>query len=278
MGTALLLVDNLFSVAQYPDHTLTAEEEASGFEVEKVQNGRRRADDHWEPTTANSASWIKVQCDRPRAANCLIFDRGHNWDGLTASVEISGDDSTYQTALSSVTVPANPAPGRPDTPDGVHTMEGAWIKTFDLDAALYWRIALGAGGAGVVPQLVGVWLGLALEVDYLDLPSSPNRSSVVVDAQVNQAGWAGSHPTGRPRGGTVDFKVQHFGALGWLRLHLEENFGQPGRPMWIVHDQDAAHLAVLGVRRGDPFGIEQTQQWVRGMVSIPWREHDPRLL
>ena len=62
--TSVLLVENLFSTIQFPSHVVTANAEATGFEVAKLANGRRSDTDYWAPTTAATAAWAKVLCNQ----------------------------------------------------------------------------------------------------------------------------------------------------------------------------------------------------------------------
>ena len=95
----VMAVENFCSVGaskQFPDHTLTSNEEATGNEDWRVANGRRGASDMWTPTTVNNAAYVNVACDRTRGANFIALDRGHNLAGY--GLELRG---SQQSAFSS---------------------------------------------------------------------------------------------------------------------------------------------------------------------------------
>src|SRR6185503_7462240 len=114
MAEPVLLAENFFNVVQFPSHVIVAEEELAGHEALMVGNGRRHNLNYWTATTNNSDTWIKVTCDRIRAANCIVIDRGHNLAGKTIRLECSNDDFTTTETPINITMPSVSSPGSVD--------------------------------------------------------------------------------------------------------------------------------------------------------------------
>ncbi|OFV86633.1 MAG: hypothetical protein A3J75_06325 [Acidobacteria bacterium RBG_16_68_9] len=273
----MLAVENLFSTRQFPSHTVTAEEEAAGFEVAKLANGRRSALDYWTSTTANSDTWAKVACDQMRAANFIALDRGHNLAGYTVQLHVSSDDfSTWETAFS-VAIPTGTAPGALDDYLGVRTEEGAWLKRFDLRAGKAWRLYVPAMGASLKPQVVGLWVGLSWQPSRgLSLPVSPTGGDFVTQLLESAMGWQGrGRGTGR-RAGTLLYKYVSELEVELGEYHVEGHFGA-GRPLWLIHDARRGDKARLVVRTPERLGGAYAEDWAnKPSLSIGYVEHEPR--
>jgi hypothetical protein len=270
-----VLVENLFSVRQFPAHTVTAEEEASGFEVFRLANGRRSAADYWTPTTANSDTWAKVACTQVRAANMIVLDRGHNLAGYTAHLQVSSDGfTTYETAFTGV-LPSATAPGDVDDALGVRTEEGAWLKRFDLRAGTHWRLYVPAMGASLKPQVVGLWVGLALELEYLDLPYQDDRDDLVGALVESDTGWLGAGRMTQRRTHELRLVVHDHAGYDQVRYHLQGHFGAR-RPMWLLHDQAQADRAVLVVRPQQSLGFGFEPGWGYRRGTLTYLEHEPK--
>ena len=279
MGKPVILVENLFSAVAFPDHTVTAEEEATGQDVWHVADGRRRDDDLWTPTTANSATWVEVLCDRVRSADMIVLDRGHNLDGYEILLQCSNDNFTTTETVFTVTLPAVSTPGDLDDSLGVQTEEGAWVKRFDIRSALYWRLYVSAMGASLLPEVVGLWLGKSLELEYLSDPFDDDSDDMIVRTVETPAGWIGTGQAANRRAG--ELRIVALNPVGYdlLRYHLQGHYGA-GRPMWIVFDQENASNAVLAKRppgrMGFAFGSDPSWGWRAG--TIAWQEHEPAQL
>src|SRR3990167_11293764 len=85
MGSPAYLVQNYFSDVAFPTHTISAEEEATGYEAWRVADGRRSPADHWKPTTPNSQTWVKFDTGAAgtitQVPHIVALDRGHNLAG-----------------------------------------------------------------------------------------------------------------------------------------------------------------------------------------------------
>jgi len=268
-------VENLFSVTQFPGHTISAEEAADGYAADKVANGRRSAQDYWTPTTANSATWIKATCDTVRAANYIALDRGHNLAGKTVALEVSSDDFTTYETVFSVVLPSATAPGALDDALGVRTEEGAWLKRFDVRAGTGWRLSIAAMGAGLKPQVVGLWVGLCWQPTRgLTLPVAPGRGESVAELVESLMGWQGRGRTTRRQTGTLTLKLDSEIEAEVAEYHLEGHFAA-NRPLWLVYDQRRADKARLVLPAAEPFGGEYLDDWInKQTLRLSYVEHE----
>lgn len=273
MGAPVIAVENLFSRTQFPDHVIAAEEAASNYEAFRVANGRRSVADHWTSTTANSDTWIKVTCNQVRGANFVALDRGHNLAGCAVRIDVSDDDfTTYQTAFSGV-LPAASSPGSIDDALGVRTEEGAWLKRFDLRSGKYWRLFVSAMGANLKPQVVGLWVGMALELQYLDLPFQDEQDELVMSPVASDAGWEGTGRVVQRRAHELRIVVHDLAGYDQVRYHLQGHFGAR-RPMWLLHDQDQADRALLVVRPQGALGFGFEAGWGYRRGTVRYVEHE----
>jgi hypothetical protein len=273
MGTPHVAVENVFSITQFPNHVVAAEEAATGAEAFRVANGRRSAQDYWTPTTTNSDTWLKVTCDQIRGATFVALDRGHNLGGYTVRIDVSNDDfTTYETAFTGV-LPAASVPGSVDDALGVRTEEGAWLKRFDLRAGKYWRLFVPAMGASLKPQVVGLWVGMALDLAYLDQPFQDDQDELIAAIETSAAGWDGVGRVVQRRAHELRIAITGYADYDLVRYHLQGHYGAR-RPMWLIHDVDQSDRALLVVRPPGTlgFGFEPGWGWRRGTVR--YVEHE----
>ena len=275
----VMAVENFCSAGvgwQFPDHTITANEEATGSEVERVADGRRGAADKWTPTTANSAAYVNVACDRTRAANFIALDRGHNLAGY--DLELRGSQqsafTTYETVLD-ITLPSATAAGNIDDALGVRTEEGAWFKRFDLNTYQYWRVHIPAMGASLKPEIVGLWLGLCYAPDYFDKPWGEDGAELIHQETQSPSGWAGRGVANKQRSGVVQLSLSTFEEYDHeARYHVQGLYGE-GFPMWIAFDETQADRAVLAELPLGRLAFSLTGTWGYRSAAIPWREREP---
>lgn len=281
MGNPVFLAENFFNGgfpgSMYPGQAVTAEEEASGFEVHHLANGRRSPTDYWTSTTANSDTWAETKGDRIRAANMIVLDRGHNLAGKSFKLEGSDDNFTTIDTVIDITIPSVTAPGSIDETLGIVTEEGAWIKRFPLRAHLYWRIFIPLMGAGLTPFIVGVWLGLSYEPDFLWRPSAEGMRQLAGREFVSPSQWRGRSVLVQPRTDTLTLKLKDVFVYDQARLHLEGLFGS-GWPTWIVYDEDQADRAILALAPLGTVGfvLAAGTDWSNKQAQIRFIEHAPK--
>lgn len=271
----LFLSENLFSVAQFPGHTVSAEEEPSGYEAHQVGNGRRAPQYRWQASTANSESYIQTRCDELRAVNCLIIDRGHNLAGETVTLRASSNNWTDYNDIFSIVIPSVVG-GSPSGAMGCVTSEGAWIKTFDPEAFYDYRVVIAAMGAGLVPQIVNLWLGLAFQPDehLLTYPLQDHALRVIGEHTESPFGWRGRAHVATPKRGALTLKCPtetHYDAIEYQVMDLFAN----GYAAWVIWQRDnAPHKAMLVSHDGDSLEWARDMSWspVLRYVTVPFHE------
>lgn len=272
MGSPLFLVENFFNVHQFPDHVIDAEEEPTGYEAWRLGTGRRTpALNKWKSTTANSDTYVDVECDRVRSANVLIID-GHNLAGYDIELRGSMDDHTTDETILDVTIPSVSMPGTLD--DGVLTEEGVYARRFDTRSYLYWRPFVDAMGAGLIPEIAGIYLGLAYAPEYLDYPLSRGEHDLFAAEVVSEAGYLGRGIRSQRPGGTRNWRLSGWSEYDLARYHIEHLYGR-GYPMWMVDDDEQADRCIPVVRPGNQkVGFVEDRQWPYGRISLPYIEHE----
>jgi len=273
----VFLVENFYSTLQFPAHVVSAEEEATDNEAFRVSTGRRSGRDKWSPTTLNSDTYIDTACDRVRAADCIVLDRGHNLGGY--DVELRGSNqaafTTYETILD-ITLPTASAPGHIDDALGVRTEEGAWLKRFAPRPYQYWRTFVPAMGASLKPEIVGLWLGLSYSPQYLDMPWNEDGTELVVRQTGNEVGWVGRGVANKVRTGAISLSLSSYQEYeAKARYHLQGLYAD-GFPMWIIFDEEQADRAVLADMPAGSLRLEYTpgaHGYRTGQVG--WREREP---
>ncbi len=256
-----MLVENLLNAIQFTGHTVTAEEEADGKEVWRIADGRRDASDHWAPKTANSSTWVKVDCAVARTADSIFLDRGHNVEGVAVLIETSPDNSAW-TGVAGLTIPsASESDGDYDNSRGITTDEGAWCLRFASATARYWRITFGAMGADLLPNIVGMWLGKTWEPGFVK-PIIDESTEVIPQQTGQRHGQIHIELT------DTDDDATALTAMDLFNLH----------PMWIVFNANEANRAVLVDRKPGVYGFEKGVASLARAGSIPWAEREPQLL
>ncbi len=274
MERPVFLVENALSTFQFPAHTIVPTSELTGFEVGKLSNGRRSLFDFHTPTTENLEYTLKLTCDRVRAFDMSVLDRGHNLAGKTFSLEISNDDFTTTEVVYSITFPTTSAPGSLDDALGVVTEEGAWVKRFPWRAAKYWRFKV-AAVASYKPQFVGVWLGLSWSPTRLfDTPWSEDMENIVARLSESADGWQGSDEVTPRREGQTVIRLATQVEYDLARYTLAHYSRR--RPMWICYDTAQADRVVLTIRQPGRLGLAFNPEWWRLRKGvIAWQEHEP---
>jgi hypothetical protein len=275
MAHPLLLVENFFSVTQFPAHVITGDEEAAGFEAFHVGTERRDAvTNHWAPITANAPHQLQVVCDRLRAANYLFIDRGHNLGGLASvQLQVSQDGASWET-VATFTIPPLSAPGILSNVNGVTTEELAWGITFPVNAGVWWRLNIPAMGAGLLPQVVGLYLGMAWDPGFFDNPWGEDQTDLVTIEAVSDRGWRGRGPTVPPKAGDIGLKLPTEDVYDVARYHIGGHWSA-GRPMWICYDQEEAERTFLALRPVSHLNIGFLPVWFPRQVRFPYVEHEP---
>jgi hypothetical protein len=219
--------------------------------------------------------------DRQRAFNFIALDRGHNVAGkevyFLATSDATDFSGTYETVLSALTLPSVCTPyGHIDNHSGVRTEEGAWVKRFPLRVAKAVRFQVSAMGAGLKPEIVGLWVGLAVELRSR-WPFEDDGSELVTVRMESESGWIGRGRRTRRRRGEIITKLQTHEQYDELIRYPIASLFADGVPMWIVPDLTQAEKAVLAIHSGDVFTMPETEGALyRGDTPIAWAEYCPR--
>ena len=269
MGRPVYGVENFYSTRQFPNHTITANEAASGREAFRVGSGRRRpALNSWAPTTANAAANIKVACDRPRGATYSAID-GHNLRGKTVRLQVSGQsDFATNTEAWSAVIPSNVYPSSLLS-EGLITEDGTYLRTFDLHVGKYWRYVIDAMGDGLKTQVAGLYLGLHFSPAHQVIkPFSFGDSELLQRSDPS--------PVVEQRRGSVH--LQFAGDLEYeqARYHFDGLLFR-GRPMWLVYDDEEAEKSHLVKRVAGTTGIQIEGDWSEFQVRFDWLESEPEV-
>lgn len=274
MASPIFLVENFFNIHQYPTHAISANEEPVGTEGWRVGTGRRDTENNkWTPTTANNDAYLTAVCDRTRAADTIIMD-GHNLGGENFRLRGSQDNFGSYDTLMNITIPPVSAPGSIDDPAGVLTEEGVWVKRFDTRAFAYWRPFIAAMGAGLRPEITGLWLGKSYSPGHRNRPADVEATTMFVAETVSEAGWHGRGPITRAQSGVFDIAMADFMEYDIARLHLNGLFAK-GNPMWVFDDPYQADRGFCVVRPDARMGFFLGQKWGYEVAQIPYTEHQP---
>lgn len=273
LQTPVFLVDDLSdTVVQYPNHTVSALSEPSGYEAHRFSAGRR--DQYSTASTANLDWWHKTVFNRVRALDCVAL-WVHNLAGKAYQLQVSDDDfTTTQTAVS-VTIPSSPGTGDIDDANGVLCENGMWLMRFPARMAIAYRHYIVAGGAGFKPQIAGK-VGLSLGLNQFEKPYMPSDAELIVTEQMAESGWIGRGPRRLKRSGSIQVKTRTAFEYDQFRYHFEQRFGG-GAPMLIVFDDTQAERAVMATRTGGTFGFRGVADWPDAyrVGEFGWQEADP---
>lgn len=278
MGLPAFLVDNLWSVRQYLNNALTANEEAIGAEVFRIADGRRSRRDNWTPLTTNAVATITADAVTTIQPTGLFLDRDHNMAGEVVELRRSTDDfSGSDVLVFSATIPAAAAVGGDiDDANGITTDEGAWIKRFAATTATrYWRLRFPAMGTDLKPRIVGSILGEFWEPGRVYRPVTDEDDELRTKEISTSWGWSARTIQIRQRVGTLNFRLESAAAYDDAAIHIRDNFGQ-GRLMVIIHDDERGERAVLAQRTLGRAGFQFPPNWGNRAAIVPWSEYEPR--
>lgn len=270
----LCLVENLGSLVQFPTHTFVGDEEAASHEAFRVADGRRSPFDYWTGITANQQRILTWTCDRVRAVDTIALDRGHNLAGTVVTLEASQDNFVTVQQIFSFAVPSVAVGGDMTVAPGIVTEEGAWLYTFPDVAATYFRLRIAAMGAGILPVIVGLWLGQSWQPGLFCTPWGDDADVLTAKETETEWGWKGRGLVANIRQGTMIVKLPSDDAYDIARYHIQGHYGR-SRPMWVVYDMAQADRAFLAIRPTGSLGFNYEPNWWPRQCRIPYLEHEP---
>lgn len=280
MGRARYLAENFFNEEQFSAHTLSANEETTGNEVWRVGTARRVGGtlrNYWTPTTANQDAWIKVQCNRARAADMLVIDRGHNLEGATVRLQASSDDFTTYSELVAVTLPSSVVPNSrlSDNP-GAKTEEGAWLISFDLEVGLYWRVYIDAMGSGLKPQIPGLYLGLSFSPAVKPQRPFDDESRRLEFRELRSPSlWVGASRKAQRREVVHHLLLTSDAEYDQARYHFHSLYWR-GDVMWNAANVDQAEKAWLAYAPSDLHSAVASPDFRWRRIDLALLEHEPK--
>ncbi len=272
-----ILAENFYNIAQFPLHTVVANEEATNHEALRAGRTSRSAEDYWAATTANQIATLDVDCVTDRAATACFLDRGHNLSGK--QILLQGDEfSDYSTATTvfTCTIPASVSSAADfdlsGSANGVHTYEGAWCVRFPTATFRHWRLKISAS-VGLTPQVVGLYLGTTWEPGEFLRPLIHENTEVMGTRTITSLGWQGAVGQRiRRRRGEFGLKLKT-SALDAAALAAVAALSP--RPFWLIHDADVTERAVLALRNADRQGLQRGTDWFHLSGQISWAEFQP---
>ena len=281
MSKPILLAKNYFNALAYPDNTVSANEETAGAPASRVGRGSRDPANFWTPTTLNAVAWVQVQNDSARTADVIVIDRVHNLggEGVTLKRSTTGAFAGEETTVFSATIPTTESSDADiDAANGVLTPEGAWLKRFTGVSDVYWRVEISAMGAGLKPEIGGLYLGEAWSLaQFEDLPFNDETYEVQFPERTLSSLWIGA---GEPRSRRVlemNLRLQSDAEYTEYRDNILTHY-RKRRPMWVVHDPDnnAERGALFVVASGGRVGFMETREWHKRSGIIMGVEHEPK--
>lgn len=270
MSRPLFFVDSVFNPRIYPGHALAASSTASGTDILALSSGKRIARSGlggWFASATDTTATLTATFDRLRGFDLLWIDREHNLDGESVSVLISDDGFTTSQTLGPKTVPTYPTPYS-HLYDGeiVRTNEGCLLWWLGEQAAHAVRVSIAAMGTGLRPELAGLMLG---------------KSFVPGHAQQKPADFGRwdfqRRPLKRMRRGEITLRAESWEEYAVAYYYLEELYLR-GHSMVIVHDDERAENALLGVAPDGLAGFEIPTAQYLPEYSVPYVEPEPALL
>lgn len=278
--STVFLADNFFHSADllYPNHTITANEEATGHEAFRVGTYRRTPGNYWEPTTANSEAWVEVECDKPRQASMLVIDRGHNLGGQTVKLQLSDDDFSSLDTVVDTTVPDQTSQRASlDRDSGARTEEGAWMARFEARAATYWRLLIPAMGSGLTPRVRGLYLGLAWEPDFeVDRPFDEGQRAVQRGETQGPTIWTPAARAAKRKEWSQALRLSSFTEYLEARYHIEDLL-MDDVPTWVVPEDRQAERSWLGRVASGTHAFRSEEGWGFKQAQLNLVEQEPEL-
>lgn len=275
----LICAENLFNKVQFPSHSPAASSEATGYTVDHLANGRRQTGDRFQSNNTNTDVTLTAGCNIPRSADFCAIDRNSNHRGYRYQLLNSNDAFVSSRTVWDVNTIPTVVGGRPSEAYGCVTDEGAWYKTFTVDAANDWRVTSKAMGSGLSPQITGLWLGRSWQPSeyLLQFPLEDRGYGLTYPSTRSPYGWVGQGLRARPRSGTLRLGLPSYADEYGYERHIEQ-LALNGHPFWLCWQKDTAPWrAILARLPEGRYSLRVDPSWsaVYRTVEIAFEEEQP---
>ena len=283
MGQPLFLAENFFNVQQFRSHVVSSSSGAAalGQELFRVGVARRSVLNVFRLEDPTQTIEVRVDCDRVREADILIFDRNSDLQGRDITLDVSSDDfvTSYRAFLfnsdgevvlgSSINDFTDPVGA-----NSITTNEGATIVPFPKASGLQWAINMRVNADTDSGRYGGVYLGKSFTPTHGGrLPFDDEE--MWLDFGVVRRGVPDNDVR---HGRTGAFGIMMSGEAEWneARRQFRELFGK-GHPMWIAPDSDKAERTWFGYNAPGSMGAAFSERPQGRTVVVRADEYDPRL-
>lgn len=271
---ARFLVLNYFNDIQHASHVLSANEQS--VNAWKVGAARRSPGHFWTPDTANLAAWVKSDAGSSKPADTLVVDRVHNLGGVVdVKLQKSSDNFSLNTVdVVTFTVPTSASGDNTTLSAGVRTPEGAYLRSFTSTSERYWRLLVPVMGAGLKPQIGGLWVGPSWAPPTINRPHGEDDHAPLAEASETPWGWEGRTLTTPRRSGEVTIELEDEASYLVADNHIRDQYVR--RPMWMVFDEAKAERALLARWPvGARAGFRYEADWGFRRIVLPYQEYEP---
>lgn len=277
MGKPRFLCENLFNLMQFESHTIASNSETAGYEDWRVGTSRRSDLNRWTPAVTNTQSYVRVTCDRLRAANMIVVDRNSNLAGERVRLRVSDGKFTDYTEVFSVRIPTVSHYGAAvDEAPGALTEEGAWVYKFDTHIGNTWAFYVDAMGAGEKPYIGGLYLGLSFQPTRgPGLPWDDEARELAMEEIVSPSLWVASNRPAQRKAVTLQLRMDSTEEYDQARYHFH-SLAWKGQKFWYVPDDAQAERAWLAYA---PPGIHSAPfdgSWPYRTLGLTMYEHEPK--
>ena len=276
----LICAENLFNRVMFASHAPAASSEATGYTIDRLANGRRQSADRFQPNNTNTDVTLTAGCNILRAADFCAIARASNHLGYRYQLLNSSDSFTTSRTLWDVNTIPTVVGGRPSEAYGCVTDEGAWLKTFTVDAANDWRVTSKAMGSGLKPQITGLWLGRSWQPSeyVLQYPVEDRGFDVSYATTTSPFGWVGQGQRAKPRSGVLRIGLPTYADEAGYERHIEQ-LAMQGYPFWLCWQKDTAPWRAILARIPDgarvSLRVDTSWSAIYRMADIPFVEEQP---
>ncbi|MGE0456402.1 MAG: hypothetical protein AB7I13_00360 [Vicinamibacterales bacterium] len=280
MGRPLYLAENFWNARLFPNHELSANEEADGRDIAQVGSGRRlKSMNCWTPTSFNAQAYATCVFGRVRAFDTIFLDRGHNLEGKNIRIRVALDPAfASYTEIGPVTLPSQVIPySRLTQAGGVKTEEGAWGWRPGTYTGYAVRLLVDAMGSGLKPEIVNIQMGMGFQPAFpVVKPFTHGLRELLYEETVSPSAWVGAGQISQRRRLPVELKLKREEAAS-ARYHIEQLILQ-AKGTWVVPDDEQAEKAFYARATPQTAGLTVEGDWSEFRAKFELVEQEPLLV